>query len=636
MLNPLLQPWPNGLPPFSAVKVEHFVPAFEAAMEQKRREVAAIVDNPEAPTFENTIEALEDCGRLYTRVGSVFQTWSSCLSTPEFQAIELELEPKCAVFELKLTQLDGLFSRVDAVHSQMGSLGLLPEQERLLKQHWDGFVREGAALGPSQKNRLLEISSRLATLIAQFGQNVLAGEQHEAAPGVPNTRSSVSPLLQTCDDRAKREQVWRSFVARGASTNPPIISEVLALRRERAKLLGYASHVHIQLDDTMAKTPERVRALLDEVWPKARQKVAGIVSEMHASAVDVEPWDFPFLEERARRERFGVDSGEVKQHLQLERVREALFWVAGELFGFAFELDSSIDVYHPDVSAWRVSDRDSGRAVGTWFFDPYARSGKQSGAWMCSLRAQERFRGHVAPVVTNCANFVKPEGDGPVLISWEDANTMFHEFGHALHGLCSDVMYPSHSGTSVSRDYVEFPSQLLERWFCSPEVLSRFALHHVTGQPLPLELVEKIKRAEVFNQASHTVAYLASAYIDLEMHLAGLYPDPVDFEERVLSRIGMPREVSPWHRACHFGHIFGMEGYAARYYCYLWADTLSADAVGAFIEDGSGYFDKDVAKRLLKHVFSAGDSVDPELGYRAFRGRDPSTLALMKDRGFVD
>ncbi|MFM9198095.1 MAG: M3 family metallopeptidase, partial [Planctomycetia bacterium] len=428
----------------------------------------------------------------------------------------------------------------------------------------------------------------------------------------------------------------------GATDNNAIIAEILALRARRAKLLGYPTHAHWRVEHAMAKTPERALALMEAVWKpavaRAREEVADMqaVADAEGAGIRIEPWDYRFYAEKVRQAKHDLDEGEIMPYLQLERLREGMFFTAGELFGLRFApVDpKSVPVYHADVRGWEVTDRD-GRLVGLFFFDPYARQGKQSGAWMSGYRSQERFDGEIVPIVSNNCNYAKPAPGEPILISWDDATTLFHEFGHALHGLCSSVAYPSLSGTNVARDYVEFPSQLLEHWLSTPEVLDRFAIHARTGRPMPRALVEKIERAAAFNQGFRRVEFLASALVDMKLHLAGETPiDPATFEQETLAAIGMPAEIVMRHRTPHFSHVFASDGYAAGYYSYLWADTITADAWEAYTEAG-GPWDKGVADRLLRNVFAVGNTVDPADGYRSFRGRDSGIDALMRKRGFV-
>jgi peptidyl-dipeptidase Dcp len=460
-----------------------------------------------------------------------------------------------------------------------------------------------------------------------------------------NTRSSVEPFLSWSTRRDLREKVWRTFVGRGdggdAHDNNAIVPEILKLRAERARLLGYPTHAHWRLEDSMARTPERALALMEAVWTPAVARVREEVADMQAIAdregagIEIAPWDYRFYAEKVRKAKYDLDENEVKPYLQLEKLREGMFFVAERVFGMRFVpvAKGQVPVYHPDVRVWQVKDG-RGRHVGLWYFDPYARTGKRSGAWMNAYRRQERFDGAVPTIVSNNSNFVKGRPGEPVLVSWTDAETLFHEFGHALHGLASRVSYPSLSGTSVARDYVEFPSQLLEHWLSTPEVLDRFARHHRTGKPIPRELVAKIERASRFNEGFRTVEYLSSALVDMKLHLVvDREIDARAFERETLEALGMPTQIVMRHRIPHFSHAFASDGYSAGYYSYLWSDTLTADAWEAFTEAG-GPWDEAVARRLRDHVFAAGNTVDPAEGYRAFRGRDAGIAALMRKRGF--
>jgi peptidyl-dipeptidase Dcp len=675
--NPLLAPWTGpygGVPPFDKVKVEHLRPALEAAMAEQLAEVDKIAADPAPPTFENTLAALERSGRTLDRVGTVFGIYGSTMSTPEFQTVEQEMAPKLAAFSDQITQNEKLFKRIAAVYEARDAAGLTPEQKRLAWLDYTNFVRAGAKLDPAAKKRLSEINQRLAALYTKFGQNLLADEadyvltldKESDLAGLPdsvraaaaaaaeqrgqkgkwavlNTRSSMEPFLTYSDRRDLREKVWRTYYSRGdhgdAHDNNAIITEILKLRAERAKLLGYQTHAHWRLENTMAGTPERALQLMEAVWKPAVARVREEVADMQALAdtegakIKIEPWDYRYYAEKVRKAKYDLDQNEVKPYLQLEKLREGMFWVAGQLFGFTFTPVESVPVYQADMRVYKVTDP-AGKLVGLWYFDPYARPGKNSGAWMNAYRSQERFEREITTIVSNNTNFVKGAPGEPILISWDDATALFHEFGHALHGLNSSVSYPSLSGTNVARDYVEFPSQLLEHWLSTPEVLNRFALHYRTGQPIPPALVAKIEKAATFNQGFATVEYLASALVDMKLHLAGDRTiDPDAFERETLQALGMPSEIVMRHRTPQFGHVFSGDGYSAGYYSYLWSDTLSADAWEAFTEAG-GPYDKAVAKRLHDDVFSAGNTMDPAEAYRAFRGRDPGIAALMRKRGF--
>ena len=677
--NPLLAPWAGpygGVPPFDQVKVEQFKPALEASMAEALANVDAIAADPRPASFDNTIAALERSSRTLDRVGNVFGIWSATLSTPAFQAVELEMAPRLAAFGDKIVQNEKLFARVQAVYQARDTSRLTPEQRRLVWLVHKDFVRAGARLDAASKKRVAAINERLASLFTTFSQDVLAEEGTQklvidraadldglptafraaaadaaTARGLPgkwvilNTRSSVEPFLANSTRRSLREQVFRMFVSRGdhgdAHDTKKAISEILALRGERARLLGYPTHAHWRTEDSMAKTPERADALMAAVWPAAVARVREEVADMQAVAdkegarLTIEPWDYRYYAEKVRKAKYDLDEDEVKPYLQLEQLREGMFWVAGRLFGLTFTPAAGLPVPHPDVRVWAVSDA-AGKHVGLWYFDPYARVGKHSGAWMEAYRRQERFDGEISTIVSNNANFVKAAPGQPVLIGWDDAETLFHEFGHALHGLCSNVTYPSLSGTLVDRDYVEFPSQILERWLSTPELLERFARHATTGVPMPKALLAKIEKASRFNQGFATVEYLSAALVDMRIHLApSAAVDPAAFERKTLAELGMPREIVMRHRLPHFSHLFSSDAYSAGYYSYLWADTLSADAYEAFTE-GKGPYDPAVARRLKDFVFSVGNTVDPVEGYRAFRGRDAGVGALMRRRGFPE
>lgn len=677
--NPLTAEWEGpfgGVPPFDKVKVADFKPALEEAMAEQLAEIDAIANNKSAPTFGNTIAAMERTGAKLDRAATIYFIWSANMKTPDFAAVEREMAPKFAALGDKIVQNEALFKRIESIYNSPQKSKLTSEQQRLVWVRYTNFVRAGARLAPERKARLSTINQTLAQLFTKFNQNLL-GDENElyiafnneadldgmsqsfkdaaraAADGkkvpnswvVSNTRSSVDPFLTYSTRRDLREKVWKMFVNRGdngdARDNNSIVAEILRLRAERAKLLGFPTHAHWRLENAMAKTPERAMELLEAVWSPAIGRVKEEVRDMQAFAdregarIKIEPWDYRFYMEKVRKERYDLDATEVKQYLQLDKIREAMFWVAGELFNFTFSPVTNVPVFHPDVTVWEVRDKTTGKHVGLWYFDPYARDGKRSGAWMNAYRDQQKMDGAITTIVSNNSNFVKGKPGEPVLISWDDANTMFHEFGHALHGLSSNVTYPTLSGTAVARDYVEFPSQLLEHWLSTPEVLQKFAVHYETGKPIPQSLVDKIERAATFNQGFATTEYLASALIDMKLHLAGDQKiDPDGFERETLEALGMPREIVMRHRTPQFAHAFGSDGYSAGYYSYLWSDVITADAFGAFTE-GKGPYDRNVGKRLVKYIFSVGNTIDPAEAYRKFRGRDPKVEALMKKRGFA-
>ncbi len=675
--NPLLSEWSGpfgGVPPFDQVKIEYFKPALEAAMAEKLADIDKIAKDQAAPTFDNTIVALEKAGQTLDRVSTIYGVWAGTMSSPEFQVVQREMAPKLAAFNDQITQNEALFKRIETVYNSPEKKKLTPEQQRLAWLYYTNFVRSGAKLDAKSKARLTEINQQLASLFTKFSNNVLFEEDNQFVQlkseddlkGLPqsirdaaaaaaaakkqqgwlivNTRSSVDPFLTYSDRRDLREKVWRMFIMRGDNgdehDNNATITQILQLRAERAKLLGYPTHAHWRLENAMAKTPERAMELMMAVWKPAVARVHEEVADMQAlvtkegSTFQIAPWDYRYYMERVRKAKYDLDQNEVKPYLQLDKLREAIHWVAGELFNFKFTPAPSVPVAHPDIKVWEVSDKTTGKHIGLWYFDPFARPGKRSGAWMNAYRSQQRVNGEITTIVSNNANFVKGKPGEPVLISWDDATTMFHEFGHALHGLNSSVTYPSLSGTAVARDYVEFPSQLMEHWLSTPQVLQRFAVHYQTGKPIPQELVDKINRSKTFNQGFATVEYLAAAILDMKLHLLGDKKiDPRTFEKEALAEIGMPHEIVLRHRLPHFLHVFSSDSYSAGYYGYLWADVITADAFGAFTEAG-GPYDKKVAERLRRSIFSVGNTIDPAEAYRNFRGRDPKVEALMKKRGF--
>jgi peptidyl-dipeptidase Dcp len=676
--NPLLAQWTgayDGLPPFDRVQVAHFQPALQAAMAENLAEIDAITANPEPATFENTILALERAGSTTRRVSAVYGVWGGNMSTPDFQAVQREMAPRLAAFSDQISQNAELFRRIEAVYEGPEMETLNPEQQRLVWLYHNNFVRTGARLDEASKERLSAINQELAGLFTQFGQNVLADEtdlyvvirdeadlaglpqsaidaaaaaaaarDYEGAWVITNTRSAMEPFLSYAENRDLREQAFNLFASRGdngdENDNNAIITQILELRLERARLLGYETHAHWRTENTMAADPLRGLELMERVWTPAVARVHEEVADMQAVAdarghgITIEPWDYRFYAEIVRKERYDLDENEVKPYLQLDRLVDGMFWVGGELFGFDFAEVDNVPVFHEDVRVWEVTRQDGGDHVGLFYFDPYARAGKRSGAWMTSYRTQQRVDDDVTVIVSNNSNFIQGRPGEPVLISWGDAETLFHEFGHALHGLNSNVTYPSLSGTAVARDYVEFPSQLLEHWLSTPEVLQRFALHYETGEPIPDDLVYRIETAANFNEGFRTVEFLASGLYDMRIHLETEHPiHPGAFEKAVLAEYGLPGEIIMRHRPTHFMHIFGSDGYSAGYYSYLWSDVLTADAYEAF-KEGTGPYDRMVAQSLVDHVFSVGNTIDPADGFRAFRGRDPEVEALMRKRGF--
>lgn len=676
--NPLLARWatPFELPPFAAITPDHFRPAFRAALAEHRGEVEAIATSAEAPAFANTIEALERSGKRLKRVASTFFAVAATDTTPELQAIEREMAPMLAQHNNAIYQDTRLFRRIATLVDQEGALGLTAEQARVLERYHTAFVRSGAALDEPARTRLAAIAERLAALGTTFSQNVLADEQAwtlvlhgpEELAGLPDFvvdaaaaaatarglegrhvitlgRSSVEPFLTFSARRDLREQAFRAWSARGetggATDNREIIKETIALRAERAALLGYPSFAHYRLADSMAKSPEAALELLHGVWAPARARALADAEELAAIAraegsnADVAPWDWRYYAEKRRAARHAIAPGEVEPYLALESMIAAAFDVAGRLFGLSFDERHRLELYHPDVRAWEVTDA-AGRHVGLFLGDYFARPAKRSGAWMSGLRGQEKLADEVRPIVVNVMNFARPAAGQPALLSFDDARTLFHEFGHALHGLLSDVTYPSIAGTNVDRDFVELPSQLFEHWLEEPAVLRRFARHFRTGEPISDTLIERLKAARNADQGFATVEYTASALVDLDMHLL---TDTADldigaFERASLERIGMPEAIIMRHRPPHFAHVFSGGGYAAGYYSYLWSEVLDADGYKAFEEAGDP-FDPAVARRLKEHVYAAGNRQDPAAAYRAFRGRDPDARALLEKRGLA-
>jgi peptidyl-dipeptidase Dcp len=675
--NILFQPWLNkynGVPHFDKIKVSDFKEAFDVAITQYLSALDAIAQNEEKATFENTLTALELAGQPFGELVCLYYVWVLNLSSPELRKFDTELQPLLASASDKLFQNEALFSRIKNVRDNEASLQSLNiEQKQLVKKYYNDFVLGGANLNIEDKKKVADINQKLATLQTQFTQNLLADEENyflelteaeanalplslkEAAFDIAkeknkegwviaNTRSSIDPFLTYCDDRALREKAWLMFVNRGDNKNEHnnniLISDILLLRAERANLLGFETHAHYRLSNKMAKTPESAMQLLLSVWTPACARVHEEVADMQALAdaenanMKIEAWDYKYYAEKVRKLKYDLDENEVKPYMQLDKLREAMFWVAGELFDLHFDQVNDVPVFHADVSVWKVTEGADRHQKGMWYFDPYAREGKKSGAWMTEYRSQYKIDGNVTTIVSNNSNFLKGKEGEPVLLSFDDARTLFHEFGHALHGLCSDVTYPKLSGTSVTTDYVEFPSQILERWLSTPEVLNKFALHYLTAEPIPQSLIDRIEKASKFNSGFATVEYLASALIDMKLHLAGnVVIDAKEFEKDTLVTLNMPREIVMRHRTPQFAHIFSDDGYSAGYYSYLWADVLSADAYNAFIES-DGPYDKEVSAKLKKYVFSAGGTIDEAEAYRAFRGHDASIEALMLSRGF--
>jgi len=676
--NPLLRPWtgPFEAPPFAAIDAAHFPPAFDAALEQARAQVAAVAANPDPPTFENTIEALERSGKMLSRVSSVFFNLASADSNDEIQAIEREIAPRLARHRNDIFLNKALYDRVDALQAKVETLGLDVEQLRVLERYHIAFSRAGAGLADDVKARLAAINERLATLGAQFGQNVLADEKSwllvletpDDLAGLPNwlvasaaaaaterglsgkhvitlARSSVEPFLQFSARRDLREKAFAAWSTRGEHFGPTdnrvVANQIVGLRAEYANLLGFENFAKFRLADTMAKTPAAARGLLESIWTPALARAAEEEASLQEIVAEeggnfrIAPWDWRFYSEKRRKRLFDIDEDAVKPYLQLDKMIEAAFFAAGRLFGLSFVERFDIPLYHRDVRSWTVLGRD-GSSVALFIGDYFARPSKRSGAWMSAFRKQEKLDGVVLPIIVNVLNLAKaPDGEAP-LLSFDEARTLFHEFGHALHGMLSNLTYPLISGTSVATDFVEFPSQMYEHWLQQPEILRRFAVHRDTGEPMPEAMLGKLISAQKFNQGFATVEYGASALVDLGLHgrSDGGNADVVAFEKQELERLGMPKAIAMRHRTPHFQHIFSGGGYASGYYGYLWSEALDADGFEAFEESGD-IFDPDLATKLLGYVYSAGNLRDPETAYASFRGRPPEPGALMRQRGFA-
>ena len=661
----------GGTPPWRSIRPEFFVPALKKAIELENADLAQIVNQTEPPTFANTIVELERAGAALNRIESIYYVHTSNLNVGPMGDIEALVEPMLTAHQDSVMQHAALFNRVQAVYKihQTEDPELSQAQQRLLEKVYKRFVRQGAQLNAADKKKLSKINVELSSLFTHFSQNVLTAEGQTIViddvtqlAGIPqanvdaferteqgqpskwvisNTRSAIGPVLTYADDRQLREKAWRLFYRRcdqdDEIDNNDIIQAILALRARRAMLLGYPTHAHWRLETQMAKTPEQAMKLMMRVWPGALEAVRQEIDDAQAiidrgeKSFPLKPWDYRYYAEKVRKAKFDLDLGEVKPYLQLDQLREGMMWSATKLFGLEFVETEKVEVFHPDVRVWEVHR--SGGLVGLWYFDPFARPGKRSGAWMTSYRKQQNLDRAVVPLVSNNSNFVKGKPGETVLISWDDAETLFHEFGHALHGLCSQCKYQTQSGTAVARDFVEFPSQLFESWLSTPEVLSKFAIHHQSGQAIPPALIEKIEKAATFNQGFATVEYLASAIVDMKLHLAGTQTiDPRKFEKETLSEIGMPDQIVMRHRTPHFSHVFAGDSYSAGYYSYLWAEALTADAAEAFAE--AGFFDEATSKRLYDKILSVGDTTDAAEAFRDFRGRDVDANALFRKRGF--
>ena len=672
----LTAPWTGpygGVPAFDKIEVADFPAALDAALAGARADYQAIANNPAPATFENTIVAMESAGQPLNRVGAVFGIWSGNLSTPEFQKVESEYAPKMAALNDEVNHDARLFARVAAVHDGPEMAKLNPVQKRLVEVDYFQFVQNGARLDEKAKARVSQINQRLASLYTAFSQNELYDEGHDAlvvkdaarlkgltsaqiaaaageaerrglkgAYAFANTRSAIEPFLTSAEDRALREEAFRMWTARGDHPGPhdnnAIVTEILKLRAERSQIFGYPTYAHWHLADTMAKDPAHAMDLMLKVWKPAVAQVHKDVADMQAiidaehGGFKLQAWDYRYYAEKLRKAKYDLDLNEVKPYLALDNVREAMFFAAGKLYGFTFKRVEGVPVFEPHVTVYEVHGRD-GALIGVLYFDPFAREGKNSGAWMNAYREQSSYAGPVITIVSNNANFIQAKPGERVLLSWDDAKTMFHEFGHALHGLNSRVAYPSLSGTNTYRDFVEFPSQFNENYLTTKEVLAM--LKNEKGEAIPKSLVDRLNAAATFNQGFATVEAQASAIVDMKMHLAGSTPiEPHEFEKKTLAEIGMPDEIVMRHRIPQFGHVFSGEGYAAGYYGYIWAEVLEHDAFEAFQEAGDPY-DPATAKRFQTYILSVGNTVDAAEAFRNFRGRDASADALLRFRGFA-
>ena len=665
----------GGVPAFDKMKSDELKQAMEIGMQLNLDEIDAIANNPKPATFDNTIVEMERTGKALDRVFPYYGILRSNMSTEETRKIQANLAPKLSEFSSKISQNKKLFERVKAVYDSSLKTPLEADQQRVVELTYKGFEMHGAELDAEKKKRYAAINKELSTLYTNFSNNVLHDEEnyvtyltknqlsglsdsyiksaakiaadkgHKGTYAVTNTRSSMDPFLTYSNERDLRKQVWTNYYARGDNggeyDNNKIIAEILKLRRERVELLGYKNYAEWRLQDRMAKNPENVMKLLNTVWNASIARVKEEVADMQAVAdsngdnISIEPWDYRYFAEKVRKKKYDLDSEEVKQYLQLDKLTEAMFYTAGRLFNFQFKPvpKGSVPVFQEDVKVWEVTDKDSGEHIGLWYLDPYARTGKRSGAWATTYRSYTTFDGKKTVLASNNSNFVKPAPGEAVLVSWDDATTFFHEFGHALHFFSSNVKYPTLNGGV--RDYTEFQSQLLERWLSTDEVIDQFLVHYKSGKPMPKELVGKIKKATTFNQGFATTEYLASALMDMKLHLA----DPTDldvdaFEKETLAELKLPKEVVMRHRTPQFGHVFSGEGYATAYYGYMWADVLTADAAEAFKESPGGFYDKEMSDKLVEYLFAPRNSIDPADAYRKFRGRDAKMEALMRDRGF--
>lgn len=676
----MLEKWTGpygGVPAFDKMEVDLVKQTMIRGMEEELKGIDAITSNPEAPTFENTILAMDKSSKTLDGIRPYYGLYSNNISSEAFRKVEGELAPLLSAHYSKIGQNEKLFQRIKTIYEGSLVKPLAADQQRAVQLVYEGFMLNGAELDAEKKARYAAINKELSSLYTNFSNNVLHDEEgyityltedqlgglsesfiksaaniakengQEGKYAITNTRSSMSPFLTYSTERDLREKVWNNYYSRGDNgdehDNNELIVQILKLRNERVQLLGFNNFAEWRLQNRMAKKPENALKLLDAVWPSAIARVKEEVADMQALAdesganITIAPWDYRFYAEKVRKKKYDLDGEEVKKYLQLDKLREAMFFVSGELFNFNFKEvpDGTVPVFHEDVSVWEVTDKTSGDHLGLWYLDPYARKGKRSGAWATTYRGHSNYEGKVTVLCSNNSNFIKGSPGEPVLVSWDDGTTFFHEMGHALHFLSSNVKYPTLDGGV--RDYTEFQSQLLERWLSTDEVINTYLLHYETGEPMPKELVAKIKKAATFNQGFSTTEYMASAIMDMKYHMMDPSNLDVDaFERETLASMDMPEELVMRHRSPHFGHVFSGEGYATGYYGYMWADVLTADAAEAFAEAPGGFYDKELAAKMVKTLFAPRNSIDPADAYRQFRGRDANINALMRDRGFPE
>ena len=674
--NPLLKDWsqPKDMPFFSEINIDHYQEAFDTGIKQHEAEIDQIKKNKDTPTFENTVIALENSGRALGQVCSVFFNLASADTNEKLQEIEIKIGPKLAEHGNKIFLDSDLFKRVEAIWLDKENLGLNDEQVKLLERSYKSFCRSGAQLDSNAKQRMSQISQRQAELGTKFSQNVLKDEAeyklfleteqdleglpdfliksasqtakdlgHEGKKIITLSRSSIEPFLQFSKRRDLREKIFKAWIERGgnagATDNSEIIKEIVELRAETAKLLGFKNFSEYKLDDSMAKSPEAVRDLLGQIWPKAKKKAIEERDELQEIMTKdgindkLQPWDWRYYSEKVRKEKYDIDEAEIKPYFQLDHMIEAAFFTANKLFGVTFEELENSEKYHPDVRVWDVKDK-GGNFIARFVGDYFARPSKRGGAWMSNFRSQEKLNGDITPIIINVLNFVKGGEGEPAILTFDDAETLFHEFGHGLHGMLSDVTYPSLSGTSVVRDFVELPSQLYEHWLAEPEVLQKYAIHSETKEIIPESLMKKLLSAKNYGQGFMTIEYLSCAILDIELH-ENSQPEDFNiqsFEKKALEGIGMLDEIVMRHRLPHFSHLFAGGGYASGYYSYMWSEVMDADAFSAFKETGDA-FNPEMAEKLKKYIYSSGGKFDPEVAYQKFRGKKPSVEALLENRG---